>query len=169
MTWLGKITTIMEAFQLYIPGSLESAPLARHYFIDIKDSGLCKHHTCGTAVPRGIIQSASKCDPTDIKSFHFPSRLSAAGPSPLPGRLAAVWGTSHFLSSPDPSGPHSTFLFRPSARWWGRENGHRRHHRPSRQFAAWWRSLFSRPQPRSARAAAGEAGFYFRLNIAGEG
>lgn len=94
--------------------------------------------------------------------------LSAAGPSPLPGRLAAVWGTARFLSSPDPSGPHSLFLFGPSARR-GRGNGRRRrrHSRPSCQLAAWRRYLSGRPRP--ARAGAGEAGFYFRLNIAARG
>lgn len=91
-----------------------------------------------------------------------PQPLSAAGPSPLPGRLAPVWGTSHFLSSPDPSGPHSMFLFRPSARR-GRENGRRRPGSPSWQLVAGRRYLFSRPRPRPVRAGAGQAGFLFLL------
>lgn len=74
-------------------------------------------------------------------------------PSPLSGRLPAAWGTSHFLSSPDPSGPHSMFLFRPSARR-GRESDccGCRPHGPSWHFSAQRRCLSRRPRLGPARA-----------------
>lgn len=81
---MGKTSTTTEALQLCIPCSLERAPPARHYFINIKDFGLYKYHTCGTAVPRGTIQRASKYDPTDIKSFPFPSAPFSGRSLPSP-------------------------------------------------------------------------------------
>lgn len=87
MPWLGKISTITEAFQFCIPCSLERAPPARHYFINIKGFGLYKCRTCHTTVPGGITLRAGK-HATDIKSFHFP-KLSAfqrrVPPSPRGG------------------------------------------------------------------------------------
>ena len=136
MPRLGKISTTAEAFQLCVPCSLERTPLARHYFRNIKGFGLSERHTCGTAVLRGTIQRPCQVRP----SRHQKSPLSLSPfqrcvPPLSPGRPAAAWGTSHFLSSPDPSGPHSEFLFRPSARR-GRESGGRRHSSPSWQLAA---------------------------------
>lgn len=168
MPWLGKISTITEAFQFCIPCSLERAPPARHYFINIKGFGLYKCHTCRTTVPGGITLCAGK-HATNIKSFHFP-KLSAFQwrvPPLSPGRLATGWGTSHFLSSPDPSGPHSTFLFRPSARR-GRENGGGTTAPPGSDCSAML-YLVSWPRLRPARAGHGKEGFYFCLNIVGEG
>lgn len=101
--------------------SLGRAPLARHYFIARKGFGLSKRRTCGPAAPGGIIQGGERqrahpALPTSkVPSLPHPFQRRLP-PSPLSGRLPAAWGTSHFLSSPDPSGPHSMFLFRPSAR-----------------------------------------------------
>lgn len=65
-----------------------------------------------TAYPLGIIQFTGKYT-SKVSTFSNP--FLRTGPSPLPRRLAAIWGIFHFLSFLDPSGPHSMFLFTPSA------------------------------------------------------
>lgn len=168
---MGKTNTATEAVQLCIPRSLGRAFLARHYFIDRK--GFSKRRTCGPAAPRGMAEGEerqrAKQGSADIKSPSLPHGslppLSPGGCSrpgepltfcPLPTLLDHIlcFYSGHLLAG---EGKAAAVAAGPTAP-------------PGISLPRDGASCPAGPGPaRPAQAGAGQAGFYFRLNIDGEG
>lgn len=84
-------------------------------------SQLIKKASCFLNITPAVVHLWESFNPS-VNTTHihqkfpfFSSSFKHQGPSPLPRLLAAIQGIFHFLSFPDPSGPHFLILFRPSA------------------------------------------------------